>query len=250
MAQQTQILRVETAWAAFLDRFPTPARLAEAPASDVLRAWSGLGYNRRALNLQRAARDIVMKHGGRVPVDVGELEALPGVGPYTSRAVAATAFGRPVAAVDTNVRRVLTRVVGRPLAIRELQARADELVAREDPSSWTQALMDLGALVCRPRRPDCPSCPIYRWCASAGVAEAPRVAPGPRDVPFERTSRWLRGRIVARLRELEDGAWARMPEAIGGHGPEGIATALAALRREGLLEQRADGAVRLPARLP
>jgi A/G-specific adenine glycosylase len=249
MAQQTQISRVEAAWPIFLQRFPTPAHLAEAPTSEVLRAWSGLGHNRRALNLQRAARDIVTRHGGRVPDDLAALEALPGVGVYTSRAVAATAFGRPAGAVDTNVRRVLTRLVGRDLGPVELQARADELVAHHDPSSWTQALMDLGALVCRPRRPDCASCPIERWCASAGMAEGPRVA-RPRGLPFERTSRWLRGRIVARLRDLEEGAWTRMPEAIGSHGPDGIALALEALRRDGLLEQRADGAIRLPAGEP
>jgi A/G-specific adenine glycosylase len=250
MAQQTQISRVEAAWAAFLDRFPTPARLAEAPASETLRAWSGLGYNRRALNLHRAAQDIVTRHGGRVPCDVAELEALPGVGPYTARAVAATAFGRPVGAVDTNVRRVLTRVVGRDLSARELQARADELVDGVDPASWTHAVMDLGALVCRPRRPDCASCPISRWCVSAGMARRPEATARPRGLPFEHTSRWLRGRIVARLRDLEDGAWARMPEVIGSHGPDGIAMAVAALRHDGLVEERADGAVRLPAQAP
>jgi A/G-specific adenine glycosylase len=241
---------VEAAWAAFLDRFPTPARLAEAPVSETLRAWAGLGYNRRALNLHRAAQDIVTRHGGRVPCDVAELEALPGVGPYTARAVAATAFGRPVGVVDTNVRRVLTRVVGRDLSARELQARADELVDGVDPASWTHAVMDLGALVCRPRRPDCASCPISRWCYSARMVERPEATARPRGLPFERTSRWLRGRIVARLRDLEDGAWARMPEVIGSHGPDGIAMAVAALRHDGLLEERADGAVRLPAQAP
>ena len=286
MAQQTQISRVDAAWAGFLARFPTPARLAEASTADALRAWSGLGYNRRALGLQRAARVIETRHAGRVPDGVADLEALPGVGPYTSRAVAALAYGHPVAAVDTNVRRVMTRLLGRDLGPRQLQAVADDLVAREDPGTWTNASMELGATLCRSRHPACGSCPLSRWCASAGRLEvvvgvtvgeagvprgatrarsggvsAERTRPGGAGppgraaadvsaVPFERTSRWLRGRIVARLRDLEDGAWAQMPESIGAHGPDRVAVALAALRRDGLLEQRADGSVRLPSTAP
>ena len=111
MAQQTQAARAGEAWTRFMATFPTVESLADAPPADVLRAWQGLGYNRRAINLQRAARIIVDEHGGRVPSDLASLEALPGVGPYTARAVAALAFGIPVGAVDTNVRRVLGRVV-------------------------------------------------------------------------------------------------------------------------------------------
>jgi A/G-specific adenine glycosylase len=250
MAQQTQISRVEGAWAGFMARFPTPAQLASAPPSDVLRAWSGLGYNRRALNLQRAAHEIVTRHGGCVPESIADLEALPGVGAYTSRAVTAIAFGRPVAAVDTNVRRVLWRVLGRELGPRELQALADDLVARDDPATWTHAAMELGATVCRPRRPDCVACPVSRWCASAGRSDGTPATGTRHGLSFERSSRWLRGRIVAQLRELEGDSWARLPQALGSHEADGIALAVAALRREGLLEQRADGAVRLPARAP
>ena len=155
----------------------------------------------------------------------------PGSGPTPRVPSPRPPSAAPSGAVDTNVRRVLTRVVGRDLSARELQARADELVDGVDPASWTHAVMDLGALVCRPRRPDCGSCPISRWCVSAGMAERPEATARPRGLPFERTSRWLRGRIVARLRDLEDGAWARMPEVIGSHGPDGIAMAVAALRQ-------------------
>jgi A/G-specific adenine glycosylase len=132
-------------------------------------------------------------------------------------------------------------------------------------------MMELGATVCRARRPECEACPISRWCASAGrplgaqparrrpprARQAPleadpgRPAAGTRlDVPFERTSRWLRGRIVATLRDLEGDAWGQVPDVLGSHGPDGIALAVAALRRDGLVEQRADGALRLPSRLP
>jgi A/G-specific adenine glycosylase len=285
MAQQTQIARVDDAWAGFLERFPTPRALAEASPADVLRAWSGLGYNRRAVNLQRAAAVIVAEHGGRVPGRVEQLEGLPGVGPYTARAVAALAFAQPVAAVDTNVRRVMSRLAGRVLTARQLQVAADQLVPRDDPATWTHASMELGATLCTSRAPACDACPVSRWCASAGraggvegrVAVAAdggmlpsRPAPGngmpprrpapdggmppgrpaPRGPAFEHTTRWLRGRIVEQLRALDDGAWARLPDTIGTHGPEQIAAATAALQQDGILEMRADGSVRLPSFVP
>lgn len=269
MAQQTQIARVDAAWAGFLGRFPTPRTLAEASPAEVLKAWAGLGYNRRAVHLQRAAVVIVCEHAGRVPSGIELLESLPGVGPYTARAVAALAFGQPVAAVDTNVRRVVGRMAGRPLSASRLQMEADRLVARHDPATWTHASMELGATLCRPVAPACEACPVSRWCASAGRVAVrparPRVpsadgtaaaggAPRhttPTDRPaFELTTRWLRGRIVAQLRTLEEGAWARLPDAIGAHGSERIADATAALRQDGLLEMRADGAVRLPSSTP
>jgi A/G-specific adenine glycosylase len=259
MAQQTQVARVDEAWEAFMARFPTPLALAVASPADVLRAWQGLGYYRRAILLHRTARLIVEQHAGVVPGTLAELEALPGVGPYTSRAVAALAYGQPVAAVDTNVRRVLGRLLGRELPPRELQSAADALVAREDPAAWTHATMELGATTCRSRTPDCPACPVRRWCASAdapgggwnvGQARGGTTAGSPVRPPFEHTTRWLRGRIVARLRDLDEGAWGSPPQRLGRHGPEQVASAIAALRGEGLLEQRADGKVRLPSGVP
>jgi len=259
MAQQTQVARADVAWADFMERFPTPRALAATPSSEVLRAWAGLGYNRRAVNLQRAAGTLITEHDGRVPDAVADLERLPGIGPYTARAVAALAFGRPEAAVDTNVRRVITRLVGRKLSARELQEAAQVLVPPDDAAQWNHAVMELGATVCRPRRPRCPACPVRRWCLSAarpdaplGQATRPRPDAVPKavPVPFARTTRWLRGRIVARLREVEDGTWARLPGSMGAHGPDEIAAAVSALQREGLLERRADGAVRLPSEVP
>jgi A/G-specific adenine glycosylase len=257
MAQQTQIARVDEAWAAFMERYPDPRSLAQAPTSDVLRAWAGLGYNRRAVHLQRAAVAIEADHGGRVPGELDALEALPGVGPYTARAVAAIAYGRAVAAVDTNVRRVVARVTAAELSPRELQAEADAWVDPADPAGWTHASMELGAVVCVARRPRCPVCPVARWCASAGqVQPAPQV-PGAHSpqasaarspqAPFEHTTRWLRGRIVERLRELDDGAWTRLPSTIGRHDAAAVEAATRSLEREGLLERGPDGAVRLPS---
>jgi A/G-specific adenine glycosylase len=246
MAQQTQIARVGEAWVAFMARYPTPGHLHRASTADVLRAWSGLGYNRRAVNLQRAAGIIETDHAGRVPSDIGVLESLPGVGPYTARAVAATAFGLPVAPVDTNVRRIITRVVGAPLSPAELQVLADQLVCLPDPATWAHASMDLGASVCRARAPLCPACPIRRWCVSAGAVAtaAPRAR---RGLPFERTSRWLRGRIVELLRRLDDDAWARLPATIGSHDEAAVAAAVASLAQDGLVERSPDGSVRLPS---
>lgn len=247
MAQQTQIARVDEAWTRFMRLFPTARDLALAPTADVLRAWSGLGYNRRALNLQRAARIVEREHDGQVPGDVAGLEALPGVGPYTARAVAATAFGVPVAAVDTNVRRVLSRVAGSAPSPRSVQEMADDLVPHADPARWIHAFMDLGATVCRARKPSCPACPVARWCASAGI-----VDPAPTRgaaVPFERTTRWLRGRIVELLRATDDQAWVRLPGVIGVHESRAIERAVEGLRADGLLEQAADGSVRLPSSL-
>jgi A/G-specific adenine glycosylase len=271
MAQQTQIARADEAWSGFMQRFPTPRALAAASTADVVRAWAGLGYNRRAVNLQRAAFAIEAEHGGQVPHDIAGLEGLPGVGPYTARAVAAIAYGAPVAAVDTNVRRVVTRLLGKSLPPARLQFEADRLVARHDPATWTHASMELGATVCTARAPRCDACPLRAWCASAGKvvagpgrkdARGGRDAPGRRDaldrrdawdrrdapgVPFEQTTRWLRGRIVDHLRRLDDDQWGRLPAAIGGHDAAAISAAVAGLERDGLLEQHPDGSVRLPS---
>ena len=247
MAQQTQITRVDGAWAVFMARYPTPRALAQASTAEVLRAWAGLGYNRRALNLRRAAATIEEVYAGRVPSDVTGLEALPGVGSYTARAVAAIAFGLPVAAVDTNVRRVITRVIGAELTPRALQTEADEWVDKGDPATWTHATMELGATVCVSRRPRCEVCPLTDWCASQGRVEAAPTRASAENVPFERTTRWLRGRIIERLRALDEGAWDQLPRSMGEHDEAALTAAVIALEQDGLLERRFDGAVRLPS---
>jgi A/G-specific adenine glycosylase len=247
MAQQTQIGRVEERWPVFMAAFPTPAAMAAATPADVIREWRGLGYNRRALGLHRAAVAIVAA-GGAVPGTVEALLALPGVGPYTARAVAAIAFGLPVGAVDVNVRRVVGRIVAGDasgLTPRALQAEADALVDPARPGTWTHAVMDLGATICRPARPACAACPARRWCVAAAGDVPPRAAParsGQRPaVPFEQTSRWLRGRIVDRLRDAPAGAAVALDGGLGGHSVEAVAAALAGLARDGLVELDAVG---------
>ncbi len=258
MSQQTQVARVGEAWTRFMARFPTVGVLAAASPADVLRAWHGLGYNRRALALWRAAGRIVDEHGGRVPADLHALEALPGVGPYTARAVAAIAFGMPVGAVDTNVRRVLGRMAagdeGR-LPAAEMQRLADQSVPRDRPAEWTHAVMDLGATVCRPARPACDACPAQPWCRytrSDGPSIAIRTSRASAASPqsFPATSRWLRGRILDRLREAPDGAWVALDEPIGGHDADAVSRAVRTLASEGLVERDDANKLELRARLP
>jgi A/G-specific adenine glycosylase len=259
MAQQTQAARAAEAWTRWMTRWPTVSSLAAAPVSDVLRAWQGLGYNRRALNLHRAARAIVERHGGMVPSSVDELEALPGVGPYTARAVAAIAFRVPVAAVDTNVRRVLGRIAaGGPDAFpgASLQRLANALVPRDRPDAWTHALMDVGARLCRPARPRCADCPAIAWCRYAAGERpvlgeaADRRASRRREPAFPSTNRWLRGRILDRARAADDVTWVAFGEGIGTHEPKAVREAVVALASEGLLEVRDPAVARLEARLP
>ena len=256
MAQQTQAARAAEAWTSWMARFPSVEALASAPVADVLRAWAGLGYNRRAVHLHRAARVIVAEHGGRVPSSVEALEALPGIGPYTARAVAAIAFGEPVGAVDVNVKRVLGRIVvggAEGLTASSMQTLADSAVPRDRAADWTHALMDVGQRVCRPRRPNCADCPAIAWCAyAAGVRPAALVTGGRtgarRPEPaFESTNRWLRGRIVERARDAD--GWTRFDTSIGVHGPGAVRAAVIALARDGLLDAR-ETATGLEARLP
>lgn len=226
MAQQTQIARVERAYVAFLERFGTLAALAAAPTADVLEQWRGLGYNRRALNLQRTCRAVVDQHGGRLPDTLDALLALPGIGPYTARALLVFAFEHPVAAVDVNVGRVVQRALaGRALMPRERQTWADAFVA---PAPWhtAQAVMELGARYCTARRRNCAECPIRDSCAwnrtrhgadgesyetiraevsPRGVGEAGAADPGARPVRapaprFTDTDRYHRGRLLDALR--------------------------------------------------
>jgi A/G-specific adenine glycosylase len=262
MAQQTQISRVVAAWARFLERFPTVQVLADATPADVLRAWQGMGYDRRALNLRRAAQVVIAEHGGEVPRDVATLERLPGIGPYTARAVASIAFGEAVGAVDTNVRRVLGRVLGgaagpgRPAGW--LQAAADLAVDPVRPGDWTHAVMDVGATLCKPVTPTCDACPLETWCAFArDRADQPAGATPPAPVPlpadqrprsrslaFPATTRWLRGRIVDQLRAADGAAWVAVAAPIGRHDAQAVRNTLRALARDGLVELDDDGSGR------
>jgi A/G-specific adenine glycosylase len=236
MLQQTQAPRVEPVYEAFLRRFPDARALAAASRGEVLRAWAGLGYNRRAVALWEAAKAIVRDHGGEVPGSVAELSALPGVGPYTASAVASIGFGVPVAAVDTNARRIVARVVRGvepdEVAPGALRLDAVALVDPREAGAWNQALMDLGREVCRPR-PRCGVCPLQKECAFAtsGRSGRPSVR---RQAPFEGSMRQVRGRVVAGLREHGSATVAELASA-SATDPERVIAAVRDLAREGIV---------------
>ena len=206
MLQQTQVARVVPVWRAFLQRFPTATACADAPLADVVTAWSGMGYNRRAVNLHRCAIAIRDEHGGAMPRDLHALLGLPGVGRYTARAVMVFAFEQPVGVVDVNAARVHARLAGRALNLDEVQHRADAATPVDQPWRWNQAVLDLGATICTKRNPDCGACPITRECGwrRAGYLE-PDPVEGSAAVPrrqsrFEGSDRQGRGRLVDALR--------------------------------------------------
>jgi A/G-specific adenine glycosylase len=204
MLQQTQASRVAPAFERFTARFPSVSALARAPRSEVMRAWAGLGYNRRAVSLSIAARALVAEHEGRIPRDREALLRLPGIGPYTAAAVASLAFGEPVLAVDTNVRRVVARSLlgaeGEDASPSEVRVAAESWLDHSDPGGFNQALMDLGREVCRPV-PRCPACPLENRCQYRRTPPALPRARGAQAQPrFQGSSRQLRGRVVEFLR--------------------------------------------------
>jgi A/G-specific adenine glycosylase len=166
MLQQTRVAAVLEHYHAFLEAFPTLQHLAASPEEQVLARWSGLGYYRRARMLQQAARKVVHEADGIVPQASHELRKLPGVGRYTAAAVASIAFGEPIAVVDGNVERVLSRLHGKAVTASAAWRDAQELLDRGHPGEWNQAMMELGATVCTPRQPQCPVCPLAGWCSS------------------------------------------------------------------------------------
>ena len=211
MLQQTPVVRVIPRLETWLERWPTPADLAVVPPGDAVRAWDRLGYPRRALNLHACAVLIVERHGGEVPRDVDELLALPGVGPYTARAVAVFAFGDRHPVVDTNVRRVIARAVsGRgeagPAATTRDLAAMDALLptGEADARAFNAGAMELGAIVCTARAPHCDSCPIAAQCAwrAAGYPVFDGVR-APRQKRYEGSDRHVRGLVMAQLRTSE-----------------------------------------------
>jgi A/G-specific adenine glycosylase len=237
MLQQTQAARVAPAFERFVERFPSVAALAAAPRSEVLGAWAGLGYNRRAVALSKAAREIVRRHGGRIPSDLVALQALPGVGPYTAAAVVSIAFGLPAPAVDVNVRRVVARaVLGMDAGAADpgrVQQAATLWLDPKDPGRWNEALMDLGRTTCRPE-PVCGRCPLRASCRfrASGAATEPPVR---RQSRFEGSFRQVRGALIRELRlrpEASVGALARAT----GQPVERVAGAVATLATDGLVD--------------
>ncbi|MEX0750464.1 MAG: A/G-specific adenine glycosylase [Dehalococcoidia bacterium] len=251
MAQQTQMSRVMPSYERFVAAFPTVEALAGASTGEVIRVWAGMGYNLRAVRLHRAARQIATSGWPRRRAD---LAAIDGIGPFTAAIIASFAFGEAAGCVDTNVRRVLGRLSGgEAIDGKPLQTLADAMVARKDPARWNQALMDYGARVCGVR-PKCGECVVAQWCASRErYAGTSRQVAEPRPVyragvvrkheaPYERSTRYYRGRIIDVLRALPPGDSinvARLPALIaGGAAAPTIADTqalVAALERHGLL---------------
>ncbi len=199
MLQQTQVPRVIPKWLAFMDAYPTPADCAAAALGDVLRVWQGLGYPRRARNLQLAAMEVTRLGG--FPTTLEQLLALPGVGQYTARAVLAFAFESDVAVVDTNIARVFARVGGSALTAKQVQSAADQAQPPGMSWEWNQCLMELGAVLCRPT-PNCSQCPLVAMCAWHGVGPDPSVGSAGVSRPqsrFEGSERQARGRLLKAL---------------------------------------------------
>lgn len=242
MLQQTQTSRVVEAYRAFLKRFPTVRVLSRAGPAEVIGAWRGLGYNRRALALHAAARTIVHEHRGRIPRDRESLMRLPGIGPYTSSAVACFAFDEQVPVVDVNVRRVLARAALGADAADAPVSTLDELALAWLPAGrayeWNQALMDVGATMCRARQPACAACPLRSLCAYRSAR--PRATHTPRRTAeaFHGSRRHVRGAIVDVLRSSPRGmTLAALTRAVRRRTSQSadVAGVLDALERDGLV---------------
>ena len=253
MLQQTQVARVMPKYEAFLEVFPTPVDCADASVGAVVMLWAGLGYNRRAVNLHRTASLVVAEHGGRLPDDLDQLLRLPGIGPYTARALMAFAWERDVGVVDTNAARVLARGRGRSLTRGEVQQHADDVVPAGSGWAWNQAMLDLGATVCTSRSPRCGECPLAWSCRwhRAGNPD-PDPARGAAGVStgqsrFEGSDRQGRGRLVDALRRHDAIAASELAVAAGWpDDPIRTAAAVASLVADGLAVEHPDGSLTLP----
>lgn len=246
MLQQTQVDRVIPFYERFLKTFPTTKKLATASPASVIRLWGGLGYNRRALFLQKTAQ-AVMERGGW-PRTIEDLQTLPGIGPYTSRALAAFSFGVRTSVVDVNVRRWIERVLfgARTPANDVVQSVADTLVPKNRSYDWNQAIMDFGASVCTAKNPKCVICPLANMCRakkdwdrSGGIGLAGRTR-NKSTIPFKDSKRFVRGRIVDALRQAPQGLsvgalMASIQKAHPHVPPTRITAALAGLARDGLI---------------
>ncbi len=229
MLQQTQVQTVVPRFAELMRRFPTLAALAGADETTVCEAWAGLGYYRRARNLHRAARQITAERAGQMPSSVTELRKLPGIGAYTAAAIASIAFGEPVAAVDGNLVRVLSRVFALPGRasdaglVARVREQAQQMVEGSNPGEVNQALMDIGATVCRPVEPACGDCPLRPACAGFRVGN-PTAYPGKKLRAARRilsvAFAWIEeaGGVVLEQRSL-DGLWAGLWELPSASGP-------------------------------
>ena len=252
MLQQTPVARVLPAYDAWLARWPTAASLAADEPGEAVRMWGRLGYPRRALRLHAAAVMVVERHGGELPASVPELVALPAVGDYTARAVAAFAYRQRQPVVDTNVRRVVARAVegvaDAPVTRGDL-GRVDALLPADDEAAAVAsiALMELGALVCTSRAPRCTDCPLAAQCRWLDRGRSPLAAPVRRPQAYAGTDRQVRGRLLAVLR---DAAGPVPADALVRAWEEPVqrARALDGLVADGLVDPLPDGRLALPTR--
>jgi A/G-specific adenine glycosylase len=252
MLQQTPVARVLPAYQAWLERWPTPAALAAAPAGEAVRQWGRLGYPRRALRLHAAARILTERHGGEVPAEHAALLELPGVGGYTAAAVASFAFGQRHAVLDTNVRRVFARLVGgrefpaATLSVAESRLAESLLPAQPAVAArWSVAVMELGALVCTSARPQCARCPLAAGCAWLLSGRPQDTAKRPTQ-RYEGTDRQARGALLALLRDADAPLTGGQLATACPGDPVRRARALDGLVADGLAEPHADGTFTLP----
>ncbi|TMR00796.1 A/G-specific adenine glycosylase [Actinomadura soli] len=252
MLQQTPVSRVLPVWDAWMSRWPTPAALAAEPSGEAVRAWGRLGYPRRALRLHESARAITERHGGEVPSSHEELLALPGIGAYTAAAVASFAFKQRHAVLDTNVRRVLARLLSGDEYPPKSQTRAEVKLAESllpvDPATaarWAVAVMELGALVCTARTPRCVDCPVFDQCAWQRNGRPAYDGPPRRGQTYAGTDRQCRGRILAVLRDAEGPVEKPALDVVWSDAPQ-RERALDALIADGLVDPLNDGRYALP----
>lgn len=252
MLQQTPVARVEPVWREWLARWPAPAALAAAEPAEAVRAWGRLGYPRRALRLHEAATVVTRDHGGELPLSYGALLALPGVGSYTAAAVLAFADRQRHAVLDTNVRRVLARLVAGaehpPPTLTVAERRRAEALLPEQPAvaaRWSVAVMELGALVCTARAPRCGACPVASACAWRAAGSPAYDGPLRRRQAFTGTDRQVRGLLMAVLRQASGPVRAGDLAAVWPDAAQ-RERALAGLLADGLAQTDAAGDVRLP----
>lgn len=252
MLQQTPVARVLPVWLRWMADWPTPGALASSPSGEAVRAWGKLGYPRRALRLHAAATQMVSRFAGEVPATYDELRSLPGVGDYTAAAVAAFAFRRRHVVLDTNVRRVLARVVAgtelAPVSVTRGERDVAESLLPDDgaqAATWSVGVMELGALLCRPVNPRCSACPLRDDCAWRLAGHPPDEGPPRRVQTFAGTDRQCRGRLMDVLR-AHDGAVTADQLAVAWNDEEQRGRCLASLLLDGLLTERPDGTYALP----
>lgn len=255
MLQQTPVKRVEPVWRQWMSRWPSPTALAASAPGDAIHAWGRLGYPRRALRLHAAAAAMVGRHAGEVPHALPDLLALPGVGAYTAAAVSSFAFGQRTAVVDTNVRRVFSRVVDGAAQAAPCVTRAEIDLATAllpeapgDAQTWGVAVMELGALVCLARSPRCPSCPVRDLCVWQLAGRPAYEGPVRRAQAWQGTDRQCRGVILAALRASTEPVTKGVMDAAWSTDDPQRDRALASLVRDGLVEALPGSRFRLPGR--